>query len=256
MRENPVKAKLAAGGASYGTMVFEFFTPGMPQILRVAGCEWAMFDMEHSGAGIETIKQQMALCRGIGLVPLVRVPATEYHFIARALDAGALGVMAPMVESVEQARALASATRYPPVGRRGAAFGVAHDDYLPGAPAEKILAANARTLTIAMIETPAGVANVEAIAAVDGIDVLWLGQFDLTNFMGIPGQFEHPDFLAAVDRIAAAARGRGLAAASATANRRMVADFRARGFRMMGWGLDHQVFQAALAEGIGVLQAG
>ena len=123
-----------------GTLVFEFFTPGIAQLCKAAGADFILYDMEHSGASIETIKQQCSYCRGLDIAPLVRVPVTEYHFIARALDAGAHGIMIPMVESVEQARHAVACTRYPQEGRRGAAFGAAHDDYLPGAPVDKIAA--------------------------------------------------------------------------------------------------------------------
>ena len=103
MRDNPVKARLASGGHAFGTMVFEFFTPGMAQIMAAGGAEFALFDMEHTGASLETMKAMVAGCRGIGLAPLVRVPRGEYHFIARALDIGAHGVMVPMVGSAAEA---------------------------------------------------------------------------------------------------------------------------------------------------------
>src|SRR3982751_6655425 len=85
MKSNPVKTDLAAGKHAFGTMVFEFFTPGMPQIVKAAGAEFVLFDMEHSGVTIETLKGQIAACRGIGITPMVRVPALQYHFIARCL---------------------------------------------------------------------------------------------------------------------------------------------------------------------------
>src|SRR6185503_18705900 len=111
---------------------------------------------------------------------------------------------------------IVSFTRYPPQGRRGAAFGFAHDDYLSGDKEgdlrEKMRAIHERTLVICMIETRAGLENVEAIAAVDGVDVIWLGHFDLTNFLGIPGQFSHPQYRDAVSRIAAAAKKHGKSA--------------------------------------------
>ena len=91
-------------------MIFEFFVPGMPQILRNAGAEYAIYDMEHGGLGFETLKMLAAASRGTGVTPMVRVPRGEYHFIARALDVGAQGIMVPMVESVEQAQ------RHRPVG--------------------------------------------------------------------------------------------------------------------------------------------
>ena len=100
---NSVKQNLAAGKTALGSMVFEFFTPGIARICANAGAEFVMYCMEHTGAGFETLKPQFALCRALGVVPLVRVPATEYHFVARALDVGALGVMVPLVDTAEQA---------------------------------------------------------------------------------------------------------------------------------------------------------
>ena len=222
--------------------------------MAAAGAEFAVFDMEHSGIGIETIKQQMSFARFTTCAPFVRVPTITYPAIAAALDAGALGIMAPMVESAAQAELLVASTRYPPNGIRGAAFGVAHDDFEGGAVADKIAAANARNLVIAMIETAAGVANVAAIAAVPGIDVLWLGHFDLTNSLGIPGQFDHPDYLDGVRGILAAAARHGLAAGMMAADEDWARRYLAMGFRIVAYGLDHQVYQAALARGIGAMR--
>ena len=251
----PLKQRLKNGHVPVGTMVFEFFVPGMAQMARAVGADFLMYDTEHSGVDIEAIKAQCAACNGTGVVPLVRVPGFHYHFVARALDAGAHGIMMPMVADAEQARALVSWSRYPPLGRRGAAFGVAHDGYLPGAPRDKIAASAERTLVIAMIETPEGVANVDAIAAVDGVDVLWIGHFDLTNFMGIAGEFDHPDYLAAVDRIVAAARRHGKTAAVMAGDEAWARRYHGLGFRMFAYGLDSQLFQRALAAGIGVVRA-
>ena len=254
MRANPVKTNLAEGRHVFGTMVFEFFTPGLAQIMAAAGAEFAIYDTEHSGAGIETIKSQMSYARFTGCVPLVRVGAIDYHAIAATLDAGALGVMAPMVETAEQAAFLVSCTRYPPEGRRGAAFGVAHDDYMDGPVTEKLRAANERTLVIAMVETVAGVENVEAIASVPGIDVLWLGHFDLTNSMGIPGDFAHSRFKDAVARIAVAADRYGKSLGMMVADDAWAREYLAGGFRMIAYGIDHRLFQAALSNGLAAMR--
>jgi 2-dehydro-3-deoxyglucarate aldolase/4-hydroxy-2-oxoheptanedioate aldolase len=246
MRENPVKQRLAAGGRSFGSMIFEFFTPGVPRILKNAGAEFALYCMEHTGAGFETLKPQFALCRALGVVPLVRVPGTEYDLIARALDCGALGVMVPLVDSAEQAGFIVSCTRYPPAGRRGAAFGFAHDDFESGDVAEKTRMIHERTLVIAMVETRKGLDNVEAIAAVPGVDVLWLGHFDLTNFLGIPGQFAHPAYREAVQRIAAAARRHGKAAGYMAADADLGREYLGHGFRMIATGTDQGMLQDAI----------
>ena len=255
MRANPLKPRLAAGGCAFGTMTFEFFTPGYPAICREAGAEFILYDMEHSGAGFETIKAQFAFCRGLDLVPLVRVPSGDYHHVARALDIGAMGIMVPMVETPEQAKAIVACTRYPPAGRRGAAFNVAaHDDYVGGAEKDKIEQANARTMVIALVETAEGIANVDAIAAVDGIDVVWLGHYDLTNFLGIPGQFDHPKFHAAVDRLIEACQKHGKTPGFLAGDEKWARDFRARGFRIIAYGVDALLMQSALAAGIKLLR--
>src|SRR6266550_2231 len=153
MRDNPVKKALADGRYAFGSMVFEFFAPGMPTICRNAGAEFVLYDMEHTGLGFETLKTQFALCRGLDIVPMARVPRGEYHFIARALDIGAFGVMVPMVATAAEAMHIVACTRYPPLGKRGAAFGFAHDDYADGDVVAKMAALHERTRVIAQIET-------------------------------------------------------------------------------------------------------
>src|SRR4051794_33850231 len=99
MKPNQVKRTLIGGGTSIGTFLFEFNTTGIARLVAEAGAEFLLFDMEHTGWDLETIRMLLATSRPTGLVPMVRVPATEYHFIARALDLGAMGLMVPMVES-------------------------------------------------------------------------------------------------------------------------------------------------------------
>lgn len=253
MRTNHVKQKLQAGGVSIGTFVFEFNTTGIGRIAAEAGAEFCLFDMEHTGWSVETIRMLIATTRSTSMIPLVRIPATEYHFVARALDMGAIGIMAPMVESAEQARRLVASAKYPPVGRRGAAFGVSHDDYTGGAVTEKIASANRETLLIAQIETADGLRNVDEIAAVDGIDVLWIGQFDLTSFLGIPGQFDHPQFFEALDRVLAACRKHHKIPGYMATDIENGRDLLNRGFRMLSYGGDLWLYQAALKQGVAAL---
>jgi 2-keto-3-deoxy-L-rhamnonate aldolase RhmA len=247
MRPNPLKQKLLSGGSSYGLFAFEFYTPGLPQIAREAGAEFILYDMEHSGYGIDTIKQQLAYCRGLDITPFVRVPAGEYHFIARVLDAGALGIMVPMVESAEQARNIVKWTRYPPAGRRGAVLGAAHDDYTGGSIPDKLAAANERCFVMLQIETEVGVGNVEEIAAVAGVDSLWIGFLDLSSFLGVAGEVQHPKYLDAVDRIAAAASRHGRVLGTAAPNEVFAKEYVGRGFRMISFGTDVGLLQAALS---------
>lgn len=254
MRTNSVKRKLQAGEVSIGTFVFEFNTTGIARIAAAAGSEFVVFDMEHTGWSIETIRTLIATTRCTAIPPIVRVPATEYHFIARVLDMGAMGVMVPMVESAGQARNLVASAKYPPVGRRGTAFGVAHDDYSAGDIAGKMASANAETLLIAQIETADGVRNVDSIAAVPGIDVLWIGQFDLSTSLGIPGEFRHERFQTAMDAVLQATSRHQKSAGFMPPDLAVGCELIDRGFRMIAHGGDLWLYQAALQHGVTALQ--
>lgn len=234
-----LRQRIMSGDQVLGAMIFEFFSPGVPQLLVHAGCEYALYDMEHTGVGLETMKAQVAHCRGLPITPMVRVPRGEYHFLARALDIGMQGLMIPMVESAEQATSIAEACRYPPEGRRGAAFGFAHDGYTGGDPADKIARANAETVVIAQIETERGLENVDAIAATPGIDVLWVGHFDLANFLGIPGEFQNPIFIDAVKATVDAARRHGKGLGFMPADAAWAKEYKGYGFNMLAVGTDH-----------------
>lgn len=214
MRTNRMKRALADGGGAVGTMVFEFRTPGMAAVCAAAGADFVLFDQEATGCSIEAVATLMATARGVDIVPLVRVPARQAHLLSRPLDVGAMGVMVPMVESGVQAAAVVDATKYPPLGNRGVVSGLAAEDFVAGGDVTAAMAqANAETLLVAQIESGAGVEHVEQIAAVPGIDVLWIGHLDLSVSLGIPGRYDHPDFAAAVARVLAAARAAGKAAA-------------------------------------------
>ena len=253
MRTNNVKGKVRDGGVSIGTFMFEFNTTGVGRIAAEAGADFAVFDMEHTGWSVESIRMLIATTRSTNMIPYVRIPTTEYDFIARVLDMGAMGIMVPMVEDAEQARTIVASAKYPPVGRRGAAFGVAHDDYGGGDIVEKIQSANSETHLIAQIETAAGVRNAEEIAAVDGIDVLWIGHFDLTNSLGIPGQFDHPRFKESLTAVLAACQRHnkvpGFMAGSIEDGRSLLD----QGFRMLAYGGDLWLYQNAVREGVTAL---
>ena len=184
-----------------GHFIVEFATPGIGQILKGAGCDFALFDTEHSGFGFETIKSVLRYMQAADLPTIVRVPSDAYDHIARAADMGAEGVMVPMIGTPDQARKVVNSLKYYPEGGRGVALGIAHDRYVGGPVLEKLAAANKRTTVFAQIETAEGVANADEIAAVDGVDCLWIGHFDLSSSLGIPGEFDHRLFKNAVKEV-------------------------------------------------------
>lgn len=202
-----VKQRLQAGETVVGTMIQTFNVPATVSIAAAAGAEFLMFDMEHTSLSTDTFATLAALTRALGMAPMVRAPSADYPQLSQLLDMGAMGVMLPSVGTAEQAAAIVARAKYAPEGKRGNAFGIAHDDWKPGNPVETMRAANAGILLIAQIETAEGVGNVDAIAAVPGIDVLWIGHNDLTTSLGISGQFDHPLYQkACADVIAACTR--------------------------------------------------
>ena len=255
MRGNPVKEALARGERAFGTMIFEFASPGLATVLANAGAQFVLYDMEHSGIGDDEIKRQVAYCRGLDIVPLVRPPDKSYATTARLLDLGVMGLMYQMVESAEEAEEIASFNRYPPNGVRGAMFSGAHDDYTGGDVAAKMATADSRTLTIALIETAKGVENADAIMAVPGIDMAHIGHFDLSLTMGIPGRFDHPDFQAAIDAILAACGRHGKPAGFLAPDVARGRAWMARGFRFVTYSIDILLLGDALRRGLDGLRA-
>ena len=170
-----------------------------------AGFDWVCLDLEHGSGGHETVVQQLQAAGATPAAPLVRVAWNEPPRFKRMLDLGCSGIMVPWVDTAEEAQRAVASMRYPPQGIRGAAggiratnFGWDFDDYF--ARANDIL------LTVVQIETTKALANCREIAAVDGIDVLFVGPLDLSTSLGIPGQFDHPKFRSAMATIVSACR--------------------------------------------------
>lgn len=201
-----LKALATSRELKVGNFVVEFATPGIGHILKAAGLDFAFFDMEHSGFSYETLKSVVRYFEAAGLPVIVRVPGQSADMLARACDMGAEGLIAPMISNAAQAQAMVDAVKYFPAGKRGVGLQMAHDNYRAAPVAGALAAANDRTVVICLIETAEGSENADAIAALPGVDGLWIGHFDLSVSLGIPGEFANPVFAAAVDRIIAAAR--------------------------------------------------
>jgi 2-keto-3-deoxy-L-rhamnonate aldolase RhmA len=252
MRENAIKRTLEAGGTVLGMMCAEFSTTGISRVVDAAAADFVLFDMEHTGWSIETIKGLLAASRGSRCTPLVRVSTLERHLISRPLDLGALGVMVPMVESAEQARRIVDLARFPPQGSRG--VGVYYPDEIEstGLP-DTLEHMNANQFLIAQIETVAGVEHAAEIIAVDGIDILWIGHFDLTTSLGVPGQFGHPLHVEAVDGVFAAANAVGKPVGTMANDVDDAGALLARGYRAVMF-CDVMLFTASLRDAVSAVR--
>ena len=255
MAERTLKQMTRSGRLKVGTFVVEFGTPGIGQLLDAAGCEFVLLDMEHSGFGFDTIKQVLRYMQAGDMPTIVRVPSREYHHAARAMDVGAEGIMLPMIGSAATARELLGYVKYAPAGERGVALQIAHDRYAPGPVHKKLRDANRRSTFFALIETAEGVANAHEIAALKGVDALWIGHFDLSVSMGIPGQFDHPDFQAAVARVVDAARKHDKSLGRLVPDAETGAALFKEGFDFICYSGDVWLLQQALRAGAEALRA-
>ncbi len=238
---NRVKHRLKEGGVAFGQMILELFTPGIGPMLAACGMDFVIFDMEHGRCDIRLLAEVIAACRGSDIVPMVRVPDPAYVPLSRVLDVGARGVMVPRVETKEQAQDIVAQLKYAPEGRRGVALGIAHDLYQAGDPLcfEQI---NEDTTVILLLETERGFRNLEEILSVPGVDVAWMGHYDLTVSLGIPAQFDHPRFLQAMDELVSVCQRHGIAPGFLPASPEAASHWIQKGFRMISLGSDIGVF--------------
>lgn len=197
----------ALSGSDRG-LVGMWVCSGSPLLAEVAagsGLDWLLIDMEHSANTLESVLVQLQAVAAYPITPLVRVPSNDVVSIKQVLDLGAQNLIVPMVSSAEEARAAVAATRYPPAGVRGVGSALSRsarwnrvDGYLQDADAHV-------SLTV-QIETAAGVEAAAEIAAVEGVDAVFVGPSDLAASLGLLGQQTHPDVVAAVERVFAAVR--------------------------------------------------
>lgn len=240
-----MKEKLQRGETVFGQMLLELFTPGVPTMLANCGLDFVLFDMEHGRCDLALVAELIVSARGSGIVPLVRVPDAGFAPLSRLLDIGAMGVMVPRVETGEQMRDIVSQLKYAPAGRRGVALGIAHDSYQPAGPSY-FAAANQQTVVIALVETVRAFENLDEIVSTPGLDVAWMGHYDLTVSMGIPAQFDHPRFLAAMDQLLDACRRHGVAPGFLPANPSDTVHWIQKGFRAISLGSDISSYQGAI----------
>jgi len=206
---NKARERLAAGQLALGMGLRQARTVDIGRVLAVCGFDFAFIDMEHNTMGIDTAAQIAVACHDAGVTPLVRVPGYEHYLATRLLDAGAMGIVFPHVDSALQARQLVSNCKYPPMGHRSLGGPMAQLGFRPHPRAESTEAVNRETLLVMMLETPEAIERAGEIAAVPGVDVLLIGTNDLTLEMGIPGQYDDLRVVRAYDTVVAACKAHG-----------------------------------------------
>jgi len=203
---NRLRDRLRAGERGIGTMVAEFRQPAVMQLLANCGFDFVIVDGEHGPFGPETVAYLVRAATAAGVTPIVRVPGCDYTPIAQARDAGAQGVMVPRIEGVADAADAAAIASYPPDGRRGSAMARGHTQFRGAEVSAAMAAMNASRIVMIQVETIGALESCEEIAALPGVDVLFVGPNDLSIALGVPGRLGDPLVVGAIERVAAACR--------------------------------------------------
>jgi 2-keto-3-deoxy-L-rhamnonate aldolase RhmA len=206
---NVAKEKLKAGELAIGIGLRQARTVDIAKISAVAGFDWMFIDMEHNSMGMDTAASICSAGLDAGITPIVRSSHHASYLMSRPLDAGAQGIVAPHVDTVEEATRIRDQCLHPPVGKRSVGGPAPQMAYESLSIADQTRMVNENILVVCMVESPLAVANADAMAAIEGVDSLLIGTNDLCTEMGIPGQYGHDDVRAAYDTVAAACRNNG-----------------------------------------------
>jgi 4-hydroxy-2-oxoheptanedioate aldolase len=256
MKQNLVKQKIRRGEPTIGTWLSLASVVAAEQ-MALAGFDWLTIDLEHAPTNWETAMAMVAVVGAQDVAPLVRVPSSSDENIKRALDLGAMGIIAPMVTSPEQARAVVASCKYPPDGirsfaggRNAAAWATDSSTYFRQA--------NDEIFVCIQIENVPSVENIDAILAVQGVDCAFVGPQDLTGALGLPPQLDHPDpaFEQAVERVIASAKkhgiGSGLMVGSVASARR----WHERGASMISLAAEARILAVAATQAVKEIKNG
>ncbi len=224
-----LRARVKDGEALLGCFI-TWPTGGIAELLAVAGFDFVLLDTEHGVFSPDSLASTLAASDAAGVPAMVRVPSSPSLEAGRCLDYGAAGILFPRADGVQSVRASIDGVKYPPEGKRGLA-GVRANKYGTRPLAQFVGEANAETLVAIQIETPGALNDLRAICGEQHVDVLYVGPNDLTQSLGVPGQYNHPSYQDALTRIAHAAKDAGKMAGIMLAKTEQIAPLRKMGYR-------------------------
>jgi len=248
--QRTLRARLLAGEPLYG-MLAGLASPAVAEMAALAGYDFVVIDGEHGPADRVTSQSLAQAIRAGGASAVLRAASHADHILGQALDLGVDGVMVPNIVSATQARGVVRAVRYPPAGARSNGTAVARASGYGLFARDYVSQANHSVLLAVMIESAAGASAAADIAAVEGVDAVMLGVYDLSGDLGIAGQFHHPLFLEAVDRVETAVRAAGKILAGVVRPDSSAAELADRGYRMVTLGTDAGALAAGMQDQLG-----
>ncbi len=236
MKENSIRRAVREGRAALGTGLKEFATRGVPWIVESSGFDYCMIDMEHGAFDMESIANLAGWFMATNVSPIVRIHKAFIHLIPAILDQGIMGIQISGVDNAKEARDIVQEAKYPPIGSRGISQMGSHTHYKSfGAryQAEYAPWANDNIIICPSIESLEGLANVDEIAAVDGIDMIAYGHSDLSAKLGIHLQLDHPTFKSVVRQIADACNRHGKLARGSAETEAQIAEYYQLGCKVL-----------------------
>lgn len=239
MKVNRTKALLDGGESVVGCALQQYRSPEIPRLLAAAGFDYLFVDGEHGGFDLETVQDLVCAANQSGVTSFVRVGELSYQTVTRVLDVGAQGVIFPRVEDPALLREAIGWTKYPPVGTRGFGFMAPQLNYEQVGMPEVIEHLNAQTMVVVQFETKLSIERRDELLQVPGVDVAMVGPADLSISLGVPGEFEHPALLAAVDAFVEACGQHKVVPGIHCRSVKLALPWVERGMRFLGCGSEH-----------------
>lgn len=242
-----IRERLRAGGHSIGSWM-QIPHPSIAEIMGQAGYDWVAVDMEHGAVAVNQLPDLFRALELGNTLPLARIAQAHPKDCKQVLDAGAGGIIVPMIESAEQLIAVRDACRWPPAGTRGVAFSRAN---LFGKHFEAYREEAQAPLLVAMIEHHQAVAELEAILEVDGLDAILIGPYDLSASMGLTAQFDHPVFCETMEKIRMLSANKGIPAGVhvVAPSREQLQQRLDEGYRFLAYSIDAVMLSSVVSHG-------
>jgi 2-keto-3-deoxy-L-rhamnonate aldolase RhmA len=248
------RKKLHQGTLMVGTFISEIRNPNVMYMLAQCGFDFVVVDMEHGAYSPETVSDHIAAARGAGIPVIVRICEIRRETILKPLDSGAVGLLVPQVHTAEQAKEVVAHAKYPPEGNRGVAIRRAHNFYRKVDAAAYMKQTNEQTFIAVQAESPEAIENLEAIADVPGVDSIFVGPFDLSVSLGIPGKIHDVQEVAAIERVVEVCRKREIVSGTMLFDKELAKQWIQKGMRFMAYSSDIGILADAAASAVSELK--
>ncbi len=254
MKTNRLKQVRDNGNVPIGHMLSVFNVRDIALMMDTADIDFVIVDMEHNTFTIAQVADIIAWFKATTIAPIVRIPQIDHHFITRLMDAGVLGIMVPDIKSASSIEAIVQLMKYPPLGKRGPTIGIANTDF-KSVDREAFMAfSNQNTLLIAQIESQKGLDHLDEIASTPGLDALWVGHNDLSQSLGITGQFYTDKFLHALSHIVTVGNQYGLSLGCQPRSLEQAQEWLAMGFNLISYSNDLNLYCLSLQQSVATLK--